>query len=319
MDEDVDISQPKEISQETADAVSAMAQEFPNRGEVATIALQAMPQSIAQMDDSDRIESGETSAGNVLMRSTRAFWGKVASKINDLVGSFTFKGGDYIDVTPSTNATTGEHTILIENKGVTNIAGITGAVGVTTPTGDGVSVAKNGQNIELRNTGVKKVTGASGVSVSPETGDAVISANRYVDGPSGHYPNEKYSFVEFIVQKKPYRAGDWGGNVDQSVTDYDTDDWWNATDTAWLVGRFVTVDATGTQKVRTRNIPISRAASVTPASGYGSYIDVVVDVSWNPATATLIQTKQRISFTSGLCQTPSATAPFDITTASECA
>ena len=322
MDEDVDISQPKEISQETADAVSAMAQEFPNRGEVATIALQAMPQSIAQMDDSDRIEDGETSAGNVLMRSTRAFWGKVASSINNLVGSFKFKGGDYIGVTPSTNATTGEHTILIENKGVTEIT-------ATVP--DPSGTLKTG-----------------GLIISPEKGNAVAAIDPYVqNGASGHYPNIKYNFVEFAVQKSKYTGSPWFTDVDGLIEDeYMKDAYWNEDDTAFLVGSFVTVDAKGNNLVRTRNIPISRAASpsggvVTKVSSGSSNVhvspeqgNVVVSVDYGhpaaytgPGTivgevlwdgATLWQQKQTLHFTNGLLGGIDQAVWYEITTAEAC-
>jgi len=58
--------------------------------------------------------------------------------------------------------------------GVTSIAGVDGAVTLSSP-GGAIGITVNGQDIEFTNTGVVSVTGGSGISVDVASGDATVN------------------------------------------------------------------------------------------------------------------------------------------------
>ena len=148
MDEQLNLEQLEIASAETARTITELSQEFVTRDEITEAVKEAMPRSLAYLDD-------VSPAGTVLRlgpnknvgsNESTSYWGKVVTAFNDIAGKVTLAVGTYIGLSKADN------TITLTNKGVTTLKSATGNINIVgaNAAGDGVDVSIAGKTITVK-------------------------------------------------------------------------------------------------------------------------------------------------------------------------
>jgi hypothetical protein len=212
-------NQQPDVRQAIADTAAELSQLFPTRDEVKTIAENAVPAELLNMDagvgtGGDVLCRGKAAAGSTV---PMAFWGKAVMALKylttHLTGRVEIKASTGIEITP--DATPGSESLTFKNSGLTSLNGCTGAV--TLEPGKGITGTVD--------TVAKKITIIND-SVTPTgyllTNLYFIDAgsgqkNLYADGVgSGDYYGQ--SVTGYLVPGGPVGGGGGGGGSGYSGT-----------------------------------------------------------------------------------------------------